>query len=293
MSQHPMEGVVSHWHKLIESFHTSSRDFYTSVEIALDHRHIPGLQTSRVKWSEGGLLSPDREYLRVESDRHAFDLCAAPFGSGFFFSSWVTRRKAQFVILYLISIALLTLIIGWFLQQATNVIWRGSYGLGMNLVFGLLRLVINPFVLIPLSFLIVLWLIALAARAGNTGAEAAILTVPLIGWIYEQLFAAETYYRIDTMLMFQSAVHSAMLEAIDGLLTTKGIRVLTEEESKPVFKELLYGCGRALGQSGSSVPRAAEPSSPATSAPTGAALAADGRLLLAVAQSTTAPEATA
>lgn len=70
MPQTPLENVVTHWHKLIEDFHTSSKDFYTSVELALDRRHIPSRKISRVKWSEGGLLSPDREYLRVEGDRH-------------------------------------------------------------------------------------------------------------------------------------------------------------------------------------------------------------------------------
>jgi hypothetical protein len=290
MPQTPLENVVAHWHKLIESFQTSPKDFYTNVELALDHRYVPGLKTSRVKWSEGGLLSPDREYLRVEGDRHAFDLCAAPFGSGFFLSSWTTQKKARFVPLYLISFALLTLFIGWLLQQATNFVWHGSYGLGMGLVFGLLRLVINPFVLIPLSVLIVLWLIAVAARAGNTGPEAAILTVPLIGWFYERVFAPQTYYRIDTMLMFQSAVHAAMLEAIDGLLTTKGLRALTDEESKPVFREMLYGSGRAPRANRSSAAPAAEPAQPAKSPPANAALTPDGRLLLAMTQGGTSSE---
>lgn len=239
MSQTPLDNVVAHWHKLLENFQTSSKDFYASVELALDHRHVPGLKVSRVHWSEGGVLSPDREYLRVEGDRHSFDMCAAPFGTGYFFSSWTTKKKARFVVLYLISFALLTLFIGWLLQQATNFVWRGSYGLGLSMVFGLLRLVVNPFVLVPLSFLVVLWLIALAARAGNNGPEAAILTVPLVGWFYEKVFAPETYYRIDTMLMFQSAVHSAMMEAIDGQTTQKGVRGLTEDERKPIFHKLM------------------------------------------------------
>lgn len=239
MSQTPLENVVAHWHKLIENFQTSSKDFYTSVELALDQRRIPGLRVSRVKWSEGGVLSPDREYLRVSGDRHSFDMCAAPFGTGFFFSSWVTKKKARFVLLYLISFAVLTLVIGQMLQLATNFVWRRSYGMGLGMLFGLLRLVANPFVLIPLAFLVVLWLIAVAARAGNNGPEAAILTVPLVGWFYEKVFAPETYYRIDTMLMFQSAVHSAMMEAIDGQTTQKGVRGLTEDERKPVFHKLM------------------------------------------------------
>ena len=249
MAAGPLENVAAHWHKLIENFQTSPKDFYIAVELALDRRRVPGLKTRRVTWSEGGLLSPDREYLRVEGDRHTFDMCAAPFGTSSFFSSWVTKRKARFVFFYVVSFALLTLFVNWLLLQATNVVWRGSYGFGMSMLSGLLRLVVNPFVLLPLSFLVVLWLIALAARAGNGGPEAAILTVPVVGWVYERLFAPETYYRIDTMLMFQSAVHSAMLEAIDGLTIRKGLRCLTEDERKPVFRDLLLGGGGAVTSS--------------------------------------------
>ena len=239
MPQAPLDNVAAHWHKLIENFQTSSRDFYTTVELALDARKIPGLKTSRVNWSEGGALLPDREYLRVEGDRHSFDMCAAPFGTGFFFSSWTSKNGARFVLLYLISFTLLTLFIGWLLQQLTNFVWSGSYGLGLGMLFGLLRLVVNPFVLLPLAFLIVLWLIATASRAGNNGPEAAILTVPIVGWFYEKVFAPETFYRIDTMLMFQSAVHSAMMEAIDGQTAQKGVRRLTEDERKPIFHKLM------------------------------------------------------
>ena len=42
------------------------------------------------------------------------------------------------------------------------------------------------------------------------------------GWFYQKAFAPPTYYRLDTMYMFQSAVQSAMLECINGLLTAKG-----------------------------------------------------------------------
>ena len=241
MPQPQFENVVSHWHKLIDNFQTSSLGFYASVEDALERRQIPGLKTKNINHDEGGVLSPRREYLRVSGDRHVVDICAAPFGTGFFFSSWTTKKKARFVFLYLISFAVLTLVIEWFLQQGLNAMWRGSYGIGLSMIFGLLRFLAGPFVLLPISFLTVLWLIALAARVGSNGPEAAILTVPLIGWFYEKVFAPDTYYRIDTMLMFHSMVHAAMLEVINGLLTTKGLRALNEAEQKPIMHQLVDG----------------------------------------------------
>ncbi|MBI5710461.1 MAG: hypothetical protein HZC42_09190 [Candidatus Eisenbacteria bacterium] len=78
MPQTPVESVGTHWHKLIENFQTSPKDFYTTVELALDARKIPGMKTSRVKWSESGLLSPDREYLRKSRNSHTHGAEATP-----------------------------------------------------------------------------------------------------------------------------------------------------------------------------------------------------------------------
>jgi hypothetical protein len=99
----------------------------------------------------------------------------------------------------------------------------------------------NPLVRIPLAALVVMWLISTSSRSGNPELEAAILKVPGVGWLYQHVFAPETYYRIDSMLMFQSAVHAAMLEVIDGLLASKGLRALSENERRPVFRELALG----------------------------------------------------
>ena len=46
-----------------------------------------------------------------------------------------------------------------------------------------------------------------------------------------------TYYRIDTMLMFQKAVHNAVLEVIDEMTTANGLRALGESERKPIMRE--------------------------------------------------------
>ena len=90
-------------------------------------------------------------------------------------------------------------------------------------------------VILPLMF------VSILARAGKTGFELAVLTMPVIGWVYRSVFAPETYYRIDTLLMFQSTVHSAMMEVIDSLTTEKGVRALSVDERKPVFTGFLHG----------------------------------------------------
>ena len=93
--------------------------------------------------------------------------------------------------------------------------------------------------MIPVAILFVLWSVALLARGGNYGAERAMLTIPLVGWFYQKAFAPPTFYRLDTMYMFQSAVQSAMQEVINGLLTATGLRALNDGEFKPVEKQLV------------------------------------------------------
>lgn len=78
--------VIHYWHELVPNFQTSPQDFYAAVEKSLQERKVPGLDSERVDFAEGGLLSAKREYLRLTRERLVFDICAAPFGTSFFFS---------------------------------------------------------------------------------------------------------------------------------------------------------------------------------------------------------------
>lgn len=68
-----------------------------------------------------------------------------------------------------------------------------------------------------------------------------LLYIPIIGPIFGLfvwLFRRETYWRIDTALMFQESVHAAVLEVIDEFIKTQGLRALSELERKPIMREL-------------------------------------------------------
>jgi len=82
---------LSHWHVLIEGLQAAPKEFYTSVEAAIAKRLIPGASLSRLDWPEGGILSAKREYLRVSRKPYLFDICGAPFGTGFFVSWWLNE----------------------------------------------------------------------------------------------------------------------------------------------------------------------------------------------------------
>ena len=249
MAKAPLESVVAHWHKLFNDFNTSSDDFYARVVLTLREREVPGFKTSRVTWKEGGVLSPNREYLRVTGDRYVFDMCAAPFGTGFFFSSWVTKKQARFVLFYLAVIALVMFAAYRALFWVVKSVLSGMSPYSLRSLPPIVRHLLFPLlygggwviwpVLILVPFCAVVCLVALVARGGFKGPEEALRKVPLIGWLYTHVFTPETYYRIDTLQMFQSAVHTAMVETIDGVVTQKGLRGLTEDERKPVFSQLL------------------------------------------------------
>jgi hypothetical protein len=46
-----------------------------------------------------------------------------------------------------------------------------------------------------------------------------------------------TYYRVDAATMFQTATHTAVLEVIDSITTSQGLKALTEAERKPIMRE--------------------------------------------------------
>jgi hypothetical protein len=74
----------------------------------------------------------------------------------------------------------------------------------------------------------------------ESGLIALIATIPKIGpWLAARLRPALTYYRYDTMLMFQELTHAAVTEAINACLAEKGKRELSDYERKPLMRDFL------------------------------------------------------
>lgn len=155
--------VIAHWYTLIENFHASSQQFYERVALAVQTRQIPDARLSRFHWNEGGILSAKREYLRITRQDFFFDLCAAPFGTGFFVSWWLTA--------------------------------------------------------VPPGCL-----------------YTTIVQIPYLGVFAYLLSPPFTHYKTDTALMFQTATHSAVMEVVDSITTSQGVRGLSEGERRPLLK---------------------------------------------------------
>jgi hypothetical protein len=211
--------VISHWHHPIENFQTSTMEFYAAVEQALAPKQIPDYSTSRVDWREGGMLSARREYLRVKRGKFAFDICAAPFGTGFFFSWWLAEVPPSGGLLLALSILFVGFVFVGICMQALGFFAGAFWG-----IVGLIA-----------AFCLIGYLIRLGKV--NTDLQEAVIAIPFFGALYERLFKPATYYKMDTAIMFQSMVHSAVLDVIDPLLQAKGVRALTELERKPIMRE--------------------------------------------------------
>jgi len=210
--------VISRWHHPIDNFNTSTMEFYAAVEEALKPKQIPDYSVSRIDWHEGGVLTARREYLRIKRGKLAFDLCAAPFGTGFFFSWWLAELPPTRAILW----ALLICFIGFMFVGGMVAVY-GLTGLFWGIVLGIG----------------IAWLLGYLLREGQLGTEIedVVLAIPIFGALYERIFKPSTYYKTDTTLMFQSVVNSVVQDVVEQIVSSKGLRPLTELERKPVMRE--------------------------------------------------------
>lgn len=215
--------ILSHWCKLIESFQMSPLEFYSVIEQAVSRRQVPNIEVSRVDWKEGGVFSAQREYLRISRGRHVFDICGAPFGTGFFVSAWFVRPEAAH---WIVALILLFISAGLLLS-----IFVRLFGVLLGL----------PAFLI--GFPMILWLFGVVMNEEKEGWDDSIVAIPILGPVYERIFRPETYYKMDTVLMFQQAVHNAVVEAVDQVTSAKGMRALSDLERQPALMHFAKGAG--------------------------------------------------
>ncbi len=148
--------ILSHWHHRFETPPFSSQEFYQGVKELLVTKEMRHVASSSITYSEGGILSPNREYLRIQYEDFAFDLCAAPFGTGYFVS--------------------------W---------WLGKMGDPIRDFF---------------------------------------INIPVIGKLF--IKRDDTFFELDTVIMFKETVSDCVKETIEQLTQAKGLRKLADSEWK-------------------------------------------------------------
>ena len=210
--------VLSHWYSLIPGFNTSSKEFYDAIESELKQRQVPGLEMSRVDFAEGGILSNKREYLRMTRERLVFDICAAPFGTSYFFSCRFAEIPA--VIKWW---QLLVVLVGAFMIIALAFKCAGLF-LGSSILLA--------------GFGFLIYALRNAVAMGLKDLDATLIKSPVVGPIYENWFRKETYYRHDTRLMYCDTVDAIAKAKVEETTSAKGIKLVRFNEYSPIFGEL-------------------------------------------------------
>lgn len=209
--------VLSHWHHLEDDFATSGESFYQAVEAAVRERQVPDVTFSREEFREFHVATAKRDYLRLKRGLVVFDLCAAPYGTGYFVSWWLVQLGPKHPILYLLAFLLLVMAVpGWL---ASNM---GLWGL----------------VWYPVLVVLMLAGLVYLARSGVLGPEEHIIAIPVAGWVYRTFFKPLTYYSSDTALMFKESVGRAVAEHLSALLEEQGHAPLSEEAKRPTMRDL-------------------------------------------------------
>lgn len=155
--------VIDHWYALVPSFITSTMDFYGAVEKELAERKVPGLEISHVDFSEGGVLSQKREYLRMTRERLVFDICAAPFGTAFFFSCRFAEIPAVIKLWQLLFVLVVSLAITGFTFKYAGFFLGGS--------------------LLLAGFVFLIYLLRNVVAMGLQDLDAILIKSPLVGAI--------------------------------------------------------------------------------------------------------------
>jgi hypothetical protein len=210
--------VLEHWYVPVANFNTSTREFYDTVERVMKVQNLPGLDIFRVDFAEGGLLSDKRQYLRMTRERLVFDICAAPFGTGFFFSCRLAEISAKIGLWQVFSLLVSFSVISKLTIQVAG------------LQLGICALLAG--------LLLISLLLRSAASPRFRDLDAHLVKSPLFGAIYQRFFRKETYYRYDTRLMYLDVVNQVVKAKVEETTGSKGIKLLRFNERSPLLSEL-------------------------------------------------------
>jgi hypothetical protein len=217
--------VIDHWYALIPGFNSSTKEFYEAVEKELKERQVPGLEISHVDFAEGGIMSNNREYLRMTRERLVFDVCAAPFGTAYFFSCRFAEIPA-------------VVKLGEFLVLIIVLCFSAFIGLIIFVkILGVLGLMLFPFLLLA-SLVGAIYVMRNAVAMGLKDLDASLIKMPIVGPIYEAWFRKETYYRHDTRLMYCETVNAVVKAKVEETTGAKGIKLIRYMENCPMLSEL-------------------------------------------------------
>jgi hypothetical protein len=210
--------ILDHWIAFLDTFSYSPEEFYRALVAEIESRKIPSLSVSREVFSEGGLLSDRRIYLRLFRERLALYTCASPFGTGYFFSCRTVYVPALVRLWHILAALAFFSLVGALLLRPLGLVFAGI-AIG-TLAFACALVLRN------------------AAASALSDLDTFLLKIPVIGTIYEDWFRTETYWRHDTRMVYLQRIPALIRELAEEITAAKGTRLLKQYERSPVYGEL-------------------------------------------------------
>jgi hypothetical protein len=217
--------VLDHWIAFVEGFELVPSEFYVAIEKQITELDLPGLQISRIDFTEGAILSAKRVYLRILRERLVFDVCAAPFGRTFFFSCRSAEIPAVVHLAYIIGLICL---FGF-------LVLLSFFAFGK--IFGVLAVVVWPAAWIVFPILAI-YVMRNPVAIGLKDLDNTLMQIPLLGPVYEAWIRKETYFRHDTRLMYLEIVSRVVKNLAEDAVAQKGLKLLRQYEQKPILGEI-------------------------------------------------------
>lgn len=212
------DAVLDHWISFADGFSLPPQEFYATVKKELDERKIPSMEMSDVEYAEGGLLSDKRVYLRMIRERLAFDLCASPFGTSYFFSCRIVHSPPALRLWHIVAA-----LVFFYLVYALLLKYLGF-------LFAIIALVALLIAIVEMF--------RNAVSMGLNDLDSALMKIPVLGPIYENWFRKETYYRLDARLAYLNIVLAIVKKVAEDITGAKGIKLVRQYERAPIFGDL-------------------------------------------------------
>jgi len=206
--------ILGSWLYFADGFSYSPQEFYAAIDHEMAARKIPSMEISREEFGEGGLLSDKRIYLRLFRERLALYTCAAPFGTGFFFSFRAVYVPALVRLWHILALALFFGVFGSLLVRL------------LGFTFAVVALVTLPFAVAAVF--------RNATARGVGDLDALLLKIPVVATFYESWFREDTYYRVDTQTLYLQILPQIIHEHAEEVTAAKGAKLVLAGEVPPV-----------------------------------------------------------
>lgn len=210
--------ILDHWIAFEDKLTYPPQEFYQAIEKELEVRKVPGMEISREEFAEGGLLSEKRIYVRFFRERLAIYTCAAPFGTGFFYSCRVVYVPALVRLWHILAALLFFGVVGALLIKPLGFLF--TVLATVTLMFALAGVMRN------------------VSSAAFADLDALLLNIPGLSTLYEAWFRADTYFRTDTRAIYIKKIPEMVKAIAEEITAAKGGKLVQQYRFAPIFGEL-------------------------------------------------------